>query len=84
MGALERVIELQPDCVILDLKNPSEEGSKLCMDIKGTEETKNISVIALSTHPRAVDLKNVCADDVVAKPFDIDVLIEIVESQLQE
>lgn len=79
--ALETIIKMRPDCVILDLQNPSEEGAKLCMEINQNPETKDIPVIALSTHPRAVELKGTCADDVLGKPFDIDALIDIVESQ---
>lgn len=82
--ALESIIKMQPDCVILDLQNPTEEGAKLCMEINQHPETKDIPVIALSTHPRAVELKGTCANEVLGKPFDIDALIEIVESQLAD
>lgn len=77
--ALEAIIKLRPDCVILDLQNPGEEAAKPFMELKQHPETSNIPVIALSTHPRAVELKGICADDVLVKPFDIDALIEVVE-----
>src|SRR5690554_1339428 len=62
--ALETIINMQPDCVILDLQNPTEEGAKLCMEINQNPETKDIPVIALSTHPRAIELKGTCANEV--------------------
>ena len=52
--------------------------------IKEAEGTKHIPVIVLSTHPQIHKVKDVCADEIVEKPFDIDGLLEALEEQLKE
>ena len=81
-GAFEKIIELQPDGILLDIIKPSKEGIKLCLAIREAEKTKNIPVIVLSTHPKAVVVKGLCADEVLSKPFDIDELVAAVDQQL--
>ena len=79
--AFEKIVKIQPDCILLDIVNPSNAGIKLCLAIKEAEKTKNIPVIALSTHPKAVAVKGICADEVLSKPFDIDELVAAVDEQ---
>ena len=79
--AFEKIIEIQPDGILLDIIKPSDEGIKLCLAIREAEKTKNIPVIALSTHPKAVAVKGICADEVLSKPFDIDELVAAVDEQ---
>ena len=79
--AFEKIVEIQPDGILLDIVKPSDAGIKLCLAIKEAEKTKNIPVIALSTHPKAVTVKGICADEVLSKPFDIDELVAAVDEQ---
>lgn len=79
----DHIVKFQPDAILLDIIQPTVEGTELCRQIKEAEGTSHIPVIVLSTHPQIKKVKDVCADEVVAKPFDIDGLIEVVNEQLK-
>ncbi|MBB5637869.1 DNA-binding response OmpR family regulator [Pedobacter cryoconitis] len=74
--------DFQPDVILLDIISPTEEGTALCKTIKATEGYNHIPVIVLSTHPKAEVVKEICADEVVPKPFDISFLLSTIEQQL--
>ncbi|GGI23361.1 response regulator [Pedobacter mendelii] len=78
---LQEILTLMPDGILLDIIKPTKEGTKMCLIIKETENTKDIPVIVLSTHPNSMAIKEICADDVLTKPFDIDELIAILDKQ---
>lgn len=78
----QHINDFQPDAILLDVISPTAEGTALCKAIKSAEDTSRIPVIVLSTHPRAEVVKEICADEVVPKPFDITFLISVVEQQL--
>lgn len=82
-GILSKIHDEQPDAVLLDIIRPTIEGTTLCRAIKETETTKHIPVIVLSTHLKIEQVREVCADDVLSKPFDIDELVNTVERQLE-
>ena len=71
-----------PDVILLDVIKPTHQGTELCRSIKAAETTKHIPVIVLSTHAKIDDVKEVCADEVVKKPFDISLLVDVVKQQL--
>ena len=79
----ERIVSFQPDAILLDIVQPTAQGTELCRQIKEAKGTSHIPVIVLSTHPQIQKVKDVCADEVVEKPFDIDGLLEILEEQLK-
>jgi DNA-binding response OmpR family regulator len=81
-GIFEHITEFKPDAILLDIVKPTVEGTELCRQIKAAEGTKHIPVIVLSTHPQIERVKEVCADEVVPKPFDIDTLLETLKDQL--
>lgn len=78
----EHIKEFRPDIILLDVIHPSAEGTALCEAIKNSEDTSSIPVIVLSTHPKAAVIKEICADEVIHKPFDISFLISVIEQQL--
>ncbi len=79
----EHIVKFQPDAILLDIVQPTVQGTELCRQIKEAEGTSHIPVIVLSTHPHIKKVKEVCADEVVPKPFDIDGLVEIISEQLK-
>jgi DNA-binding response OmpR family regulator len=81
-GALQRVLDLKPCAIILDIIQVTKEGTELCRLIRETKETMHIPIIVLSTHPKAATVKQICADEVVSKPFDIDELLAAVEKRV--
>jgi DNA-binding response OmpR family regulator len=81
-GAIEAILTSSPCAIILDIVAVTIEGTELCRLIREHPEIKHIPIIVLSTHPKAAEVKGVCADDVISKPFDIDDLIACVERQM--
>lgn len=79
----EHITEFKPDAILLDIVKPTVEGTELCRQIKDAEQTSHIPVIVLSTHHQIQKVKEVCADEVVPKPFDVDALLEILATQLK-
>jgi len=77
-----RIKNFKPDIILLDIVHPTPEGTAICEAIKTAEDINHIPVVVLSTHPKAEVLKEICADEVVAKPFDISFLTSVIEQQL--
>ncbi|RZL12365.1 MAG: response regulator [Pedobacter sp.] len=78
----DEIDKFKPNAILLDVVTPSDIGLKLCEDIKQHPKHGSIPIIVLSTHYKAERAKEVCASEVVNKPFDIDELIETVNKQL--
>lgn len=78
----EHIVAFNPDAILLDIVKPTVEGTELCRQIKEAEGTSHIPVIVLSTHPQIQQVKQVCADEVVPKPFDIYFLLDVLAEQL--
>jgi DNA-binding response OmpR family regulator len=80
------IIELiqlhEPDAILLDIIELSDRGTELCRSIKADKTTGHIPVIVLSTHSKIEKVKEVCADEVIRKPFDITVLLDVLKEQM--
>jgi DNA-binding response OmpR family regulator len=69
--------------VLLDVWFNGKNSADLCKQIKLNPTTKNIPVIILSASSELETIaKQVHADDVLAKPFEIDALVEKVKNYL--
>ncbi len=72
-----------PDLILLDVLLSGEDGREICKQLKSDEKTVHIPVIMLSAHSDASRVADTSgADDFLEKPFDVDVLIEVVEKHL--
>jgi DNA-binding response OmpR family regulator len=72
-----------PDVIILDVLLSGKDGRAICQKLKGQQETSHIPIIMISAHPNArQSVKAVGADDFLAKPFDVDVLLAKVAKYL--
>ncbi|MDQ7947847.1 MAG: response regulator [Pedobacter sp.] len=80
---LSHIINFQPDAILLDIFKPTIEGTELCRQLKEAQSTAHIPVIVLSTHPQIAKVKEICADEIVPKPFDIDGLLDVLKDQLK-
>lgn len=78
----ENISSFKPDAILLDIIRPTDEGTELCKQIKSAKTTKHIPVIVMSTYSKADILEEICADKVIAKPFDIDVLVNTIQNKL--
>ncbi len=73
LDALDRVYQLKPDLVILDLMMPNVDGYEVCKRIKNSSLTRHIPIIILSAKGEVKDkleTMELGADDYITKPFD--------------
>ena len=74
-----------PDLLLLDVKLIEEDGRVICTQLKTNEQTKDVPIIMLSAHVSERRLRQDCpADDVLAKPFDLQTLLDKVQHQLAQ
>jgi DNA-binding response OmpR family regulator len=72
-----------PDLIILDVLLSGKDGRAICKLLKSRPDTRRIPIVMVSAHPSAAgSVRAVGADDFVAKPFDIDVLLDAVRRHL--
>lgn len=85
-GAIFQELDYQgylPDLILLDVLLSGEDGRAICQHLKSNDKTKHIPVIMLSAHSDANKLASDSgADDFLEKPFDVDVLIDIVQKYI--
>ena len=85
--ALEKVRGENPDLILLDLRLPGVSGREICERIKNDEEYKHIPVVFLTASEPA-GFKEKCkgwgASSYIAKPFDSNELMDVIEQQLKE
>ncbi len=65
-----------PHLILLDVLLSGKDGREIVKYLKSQDETRHIPVIMFSAHPSAEETARLAgADDFLAKPFDIDVLL---------
>lgn len=75
---LEKAQQLQPDLIVSDVMMPEMSGKEMCYKIKNNVEMSHISVVLLTAQTSAeyvVEGYMFGADDYVAKPFNVKVLV---------
>ncbi|MBC2703364.1 MAG: response regulator [Desulfobacula sp.] len=85
--AMEKIKEEKPALVILDVMMPRKNGWEACDEIKNNDDLKDIIIVMLTAVADSVkttsythhDGKTTLADDYIAKPIDLDKLMEIVQ-----
>lgn len=74
-----------PDLVLMDMSLPVIDGWEAAGRLKGTPETRNIPIIALTAHAMVGDREKAIGagcDDFDTKPIDLSRLLEKIESLL--
>lgn len=72
-----------PDLIVLDMLLSGHDGRDLVSQLKARVATAHIPILMLSAHPAAeVGAYEAGADDFLAKPFEMDVLLAKVARQL--
>jgi DNA-binding response OmpR family regulator len=79
LTSIEALIELNPDCFILDEQLPHVSGHILCMLLKSKPPTKNVPVILISASNHLESFADLSeADAWLKKPFEINDLVNLV------
>lgn len=83
--AIEKVLAEHPQCVVLDVILPKQNGFQLCRRLKQMEQTQNIPIILMSGKNTPLDKRwgmQQGADMYLTKPFNKDELVASVRSLL--
>ena len=72
-----------PDLILLDNQLGIKSGADICKQLKTNERTKHIPVMLVSATEGLPEIATyACADDFLPKPFDVETLLQKVESLL--
>lgn len=80
-GIKEKLLQLAPAVVIVDVKLPELNGYDVCRFINETPPLKNCRVFLMKGSFEPVDnemLKNLKYEDIITKPFDSNALVSVV------
>lgn len=84
MIAEEMIKKEKPNLVITDMLMSGLDGRTLIRNLRENPNLKNLKIILMSAHPKALFQSQSCGADVLlAKPFDIEDLSEKVRMLLQ-
>ena len=80
---LNRIAEIKPDVVLLDLMMPEMDGWEVYQKMKASEEMAGIPVIVVTAKAQSIDrvlgLHIARVDDYITKPFGPTELLESIE-----
>lgn len=83
---LDKIAEIKPDLVLLDLMMPEMDGWEVYQKMKASEETRHIPVIVITAKAQSIDkvlgLHIARVDDYITKPFGPQELLSSVERVL--
>jgi DNA-binding response OmpR family regulator len=75
--------QARPDLILLDMLLTGTDGREIIKQMKSRKETRDIPIILLSAHPSGETEASIYgADDFLAKPFEIDELLSIIEKHV--
>jgi S1-C subfamily serine protease/DNA-binding NarL/FixJ family response regulator len=85
-ATLKNIVESMPDVIVLGANPPQLDCCDLLADVKGSEQTRQIRVIMVSTGASAERVRGLelGADDVLSLPIDDHELLARVRAQLRE
>lgn len=79
-----KLINLKPDLILLDVSLSGADGRDICKKIKQSKETQHLPVILFSANIRmGDDIENCHAEDFIAKPFELSHLVQTIKLHLQ-
>jgi len=78
--SVDHIIDFAPELILLDIRLSDGYGHLLCEDLKNDPKTKNTPVILVSGAGNLEKIAHDCrADDFLAKPFDLEDLVQMVK-----
>ncbi|MEO6452752.1 MAG: response regulator [Ginsengibacter sp.] len=70
------VNKIHPDLILLDILMSGISGHEICKELRNQPSTKHIPVIMISASKDSKEIAlNACANDFIAKPFEMDSLL---------
>ncbi len=84
-SALEQVGKKRPDLITLDIMMPEMDGYETCFYLKENPETNQIPVILVTSRGKMKSRltgMSFGADFYIAKPFEIEALLELMEKAM--
>jgi DNA-binding response OmpR family regulator len=80
-----RVADFQPHLILLDVLMTGIDGRVIARTLKQQSETRNIPIIMLSATPSVQEAALAAgADEFLAKPFEIDTLLALIEAHVDK
>jgi DNA-binding response OmpR family regulator len=77
----EIVSQNSPDLIVMDMLLSGVNGVELCSFLKKDKQSSHVPIVMISAHPNAMELcMNAGADDFVAKPFEVDILLNKIKT----
>jgi len=84
LAAEKMILEEQPDIVLLDWMLPGKQGAEVCEEVrKQGFENLIIMMTAKAQDVDKIDAYNFGASDYVTKPFNMDVLVAMLDSKVK-
>lgn len=81
--AIDKIRIFKPDLILLDVLISGNDGRTICKKLKAEEDTKHIPIIMFSAHPSAeATISEYGANDFIAKPFDVNELMEKIKKHI--
>ena len=81
--ALDRLLPVQPDLILLDLMMPVMDGWEFAQRMRARNDVKHLPIIVLSADRNvSAKAKDIGAVGHLAKPFELNELLEMVRSAL--
>lgn len=85
-AAVQKVLDLRPDLILLDVNLPGMKGTEICGKVKSDARVKDIPILMMTGEFRETEDKvkgfGLGADDYIVKPVDISILIARVRAIL--
>jgi CheY-like chemotaxis protein len=82
---MQDALRFDPDIVLLDLMMPVVDGFEVARRLRAGEETRHLPIVVMTAmHDAESKAADVGTDHVLAKPFDIEQLIQAVEQALED
>jgi CheY-like chemotaxis protein len=81
--ALKQMAGERPDLVLSDIMMPGMDGLALCRAMQTNTAYRSIPVVLMSAAPLRVSRDDCKYEAIIGKPFDLDVLLEIVSGVLE-
>jgi DNA-binding response OmpR family regulator len=77
--SVQEVAEIKPDIIVIDYLLGDSYGSELCLELKNSPLTRQIPIIIFSaSHNLEKVIEDCRADAYIAKPFDLEDFLDMV------